>query len=133
MMYCHILIPPLQKSPCRKRCSSLLLICEKNKPKDLLWQGNQSELTSGFFYVKSNDPTYYYSILSTLRALYNEFSYPFTIFFNIQALYHTIYTIVLHHSILWISPLNSYPCNLAVYAYPLHCCNTLKTRFKYYG
>ena len=31
----------------------LLLICEKNKPKDLLWQGNQSELTSGFFYVKS--------------------------------------------------------------------------------
>ena len=68
------------KSPCRRRLSLILLVCEKNKSKDLLWQGNQSELISGFFYVKSNALTYYYLIFSTPRALYNGFSCSFTAF-----------------------------------------------------
>ena len=68
------------KSPCRRRLSLVLLVCEKNKSKDLLWQGNQSELISGFFYVKSNALTYYYLIFSTPRALYNGFSCSFTAF-----------------------------------------------------
>lgn len=49
---------PYHTSPCKGKFSLVLLVCENNKSKDLLWQGNQSELPSGFFYVKSNTPTY---------------------------------------------------------------------------
>ena len=61
-LYRHDVLPyhnaSFAKSPCRRRLSLVLFVCEKNKSKDLLWQGNQSELTSGFFYVKSHALTH---------------------------------------------------------------------------